>query len=91
MQSHGESLTNDKLRELAQETIQSEFTTSDEEEETPVRELPDLLSNCTTIITKIKDHFKDNKPNYEQSSRARQGTLVMTYCYRNYSTKIINS
>lgn len=62
MQSHGESLTNDKLRELAQQTIQSEFTTSDAEEETLVRELRDLLSNGTTIITNIRDHFIDNKP-----------------------------
>jgi len=29
LQSHGESLINDKLRELAEQTIQSEFTASD--------------------------------------------------------------
>jgi hypothetical protein len=81
LQSHGEILTNDKLRELAQQTIQSEFTASDAEEETPVRKLQDLLSNGTTIITQIRDQFIDKKPDYEQSSRARQGTLDMTCCY----------
>jgi hypothetical protein len=39
LQSHSESLTNDKLRELAEQTIQSEFTASDAEEETLVREI----------------------------------------------------
>ena len=51
MQSHGEILTNDELKELAQHTNQSEFRTSDAEEETLVRELWDLLSKVTTIIT----------------------------------------
>jgi hypothetical protein len=90
LQSHGESLNNDELRELAEQIIQSEFTASDAEEETLVRELRDLLSNSTTIITQIRDQFIDNKPDYEQSSRARKGTLDLTYCYQEYSTKIIN-
>ena len=62
LQSHGESLTNDKLRELAEQSIQSEFTASYSEEETPVRELWDMLSNSTTIITQIRDQFIGNKP-----------------------------
>jgi hypothetical protein len=88
LQSHGESLTNDELRELAEQTNQSKFTASDAEEETPVRELWDLLGNVMTIITQIRDQFIDNKPDYKQSSRARQGTLDKTYCYQQYSTKI---
>lgn len=81
LQSHCESLTNDELRELAEQTIQCEYTASDAEEETPVRELWNLLSNGTTIIIQIRDQLIDNKPDHEQSSRARQGTLDMTYCY----------
>jgi hypothetical protein len=40
LQSHGESLTINEFRELAEQHIQSEFTDPDaEEEKTPVREL----------------------------------------------------
>jgi hypothetical protein len=44
LQSHGETLTTDELRELAEQTIQSEFTASHVEEETPVRELWDFFA-----------------------------------------------
>jgi hypothetical protein len=53
-QYHGKILAGDQLRELAERLILSDFTASDAEEETPVRELAtEFLSN--TEIT----HFMD--------------------------------
>ena len=76
LQSHDESFTNDELTELAEQSIHSEFTASDAEEKTPAREIWDLLSNDTTIITQIRDQFIDNKPDHEHSSSgARPGNL----------------
>jgi uncharacterized protein with von Willebrand factor type A (vWA) domain len=53
-QYHGEILAGDELRELAEQLIRSDFTASDAEEETPVRELAtEFLSN--TEITQFMD------------------------------------
>ncbi len=56
------SLSNEELPELAAEQhIQSEFTASDAEEETPVRELSaDFLTNSITMIMQIVDQFTDH-------------------------------
>ena len=52
--SRGESLAGDELRELAERLIRSDFTASDAEEETPVRELAtEFLSN--TEVTQFMD------------------------------------
>jgi len=57
LQSHGESLTNDELWELAEQCIQSEFIVPDaEEEKTPARELSaEFLSNSINVIMQIMD------------------------------------
>jgi hypothetical protein len=59
--------TSDKLREIAEQCIQSEFTSSDAEQGTPVRELStEFLSNSITAITQILDQFIDNGLGYER-------------------------
>jgi hypothetical protein len=51
LQSHGENLTIDELRELAEQRIQSEFTVPDaEEEKTPARELSTELLSISMIM-----------------------------------------
>jgi len=83
LQSHSEILSNDELRELAQQHIQSESEVSDAEEETPVRDLTtEFLSNTITAITQIMDQFIDNDPDWERSNQAKRGVLDMTSCYR---------
>jgi hypothetical protein len=82
LQSHGESLTNDELRELAEQHIQSEFTASNAQEATPVREIStEFLSISITAITQIMDQFTDNL-DYKQSSKVRQGVLETISCYQ---------
>jgi hypothetical protein len=82
LQSHGESLTNDKLRGFTEQCIQSELTASDAEEVTPVREIfTEFLSNSITAITQTMDQLTDNGLDYKQSSKARQGILDMVSCY----------
>ena len=73
------SLSNEELPELAAEQhIQSEFTASDAEEETPVRELSaEFLTNNITMIMQIVDQVTDTDPDYEQRSTAWRGDLEM--------------
>jgi hypothetical protein len=59
------------LPEIAQQHIQSEYTASDAEEETPVRELStEFLINSITVIVQIADRATDNDPDYKQKSKA---------------------
>jgi hypothetical protein len=52
LQSHGEGLSNDELRELAEQRIQSESEAFDAQEGTPVRDLTtEFLSNNITAMT----------------------------------------
>lgn len=52
--SHGESIAGDELRELAERRIRSDFTASDAEGVTPVRELAtEFISN--TDVTQFMD------------------------------------
>jgi hypothetical protein len=52
LQSHGEGLSNDELRELAEQRIQSESEAFNAEEGTPVRDLTtEFLSNSITAMT----------------------------------------
>lgn len=56
LQSHGESLTKDELRELADRPIHKQFTASDAQEETPVRTFAtELPSQNVTSISQITD------------------------------------
>ena len=82
LQSHGKSLSNEELPELAEQHIQSEFMASDAEEETPVRELSaEFLTNSITMIMQIMDQATDIDPNYEWRSMAWRGDLEMICCY----------
>ena len=82
LQSNGKSLSNEELPELAEQHIQSEFTASDAEEVTPVRELSaDFLTNSITMIMQIVDQFTDTDPNYQWRSMAWRGDLEMICCY----------
>jgi hypothetical protein len=59
LQSHGKSLSNYELPELAEQHIWSEITASDAEEETPVRELStEFLINSITMIMQITDQIR---------------------------------
>jgi hypothetical protein len=59
------------LPELAQQHIQSEYTASDAEEETPGREIStEFLINSISMIVQITDQATDNDPDYEQKSKA---------------------
>jgi hypothetical protein len=73
LQFHGEHLSNDELRELAEQCIQNESEAFDVKEETPVRDLTtEFLSNSITVITQIMDHqLIDNDPDWEQSNKAK--------------------
>ena len=77
------SLSNEELPELAAEQhIQSEFTASDAEEETPVRELSaEFLTNSITVIMQIVDQAIYIDPNYEWRSTAWRGDTEMICCY----------
>jgi tRNA splicing endonuclease len=69
LQSHGESLSNYELRELAEQLIQSESEAFDAKEETLVRDLTtDFLSNSITTIMHNMDEFINNDPDWERSS-----------------------
>jgi hypothetical protein len=83
LQSHGERLSNDKLRELAEQRIQTESEAFDAEEETPVRDLTtEFLSNRITAIMQITDQFIDNDPDWKRSNKAKRGVLYMKSCYQ---------
>jgi hypothetical protein len=83
LQSRGEGLINDELRELAEQHIQSESETFEAEEETPVRDLTtEFLSNSITAIKQIMDQLIDNDPDWERSNKAKRGVLNITSCYR---------
>jgi hypothetical protein len=72
LQSRGERLSNDKLRELAEQRIQSESEAFDAE----------FLSNSITAIMQIMDQFIDNDPDWERSNKAKRGVLYMKSCYQ---------
>ena len=70
------------LPELAEQHIQSEYTASDAEEETPMRELStEFLINSITVIVQIMDQATDNDPDYEWRPMAWQAVLEMICCY----------
>jgi hypothetical protein len=70
LQSHGGRLSNDELRELGEQRVQSESETFDAEEGTPVRDLgTEFLGNSITAITQIMDQFIDNDADWERSSK----------------------
>ena len=74
LQSHGERLANDEIRELAEQRIQSTFTASDAEEETPLRKVfffSEFLSSKIVASQQIMDQFIDNDPDYKQTSKAK--------------------
>jgi hypothetical protein len=49
----------------------------------PVRKISTkFLRNSITTITQMVDQFIDNDPDFEGSSKARQGVLKMISCYR---------
>jgi hypothetical protein len=73
LQSHGESLINDELRELAERRIQSESEAFDAEEGTPVRDLTTEFLSNSIAITQIVDQFIENDPNWERSNNAKRG------------------
>jgi hypothetical protein len=78
LQSHSKSLTNNKLRELAEQHIQSEFTASGTEEKTPVREISaEFLSKSTTTIMQTMDWFIDNGPNNDWNCKAKQEEVFL--------------
>jgi hypothetical protein len=73
--SHGNS-AGDKLGEIAEQCIRGEFTSSDAEEGTPVRELStEFLSDSITAITQILDQFIDNGLDCERICKARRDFL----------------
>jgi hypothetical protein len=83
LQSHGERLSNDELRELAEQRIQSESEAFVAEEEATVRDLTtEFLSNSITSIAQIMDQFIDNDPDWERINKAKRGVLHMISCYR---------
>jgi hypothetical protein len=68
LQSHGENLSNDELRDLAEQRIQSESEAFDAEEETSVTDLAtEFLSHSITAIMQIME----NVPDQERSSKAK--------------------
>jgi hypothetical protein len=66
------SFNNDKLRELADQPIQSEFKASVAEQETSVTEIStEFLSTIIITITQIMDHFTSNDLDYKRSPKAK--------------------
>jgi hypothetical protein len=75
------SFNNDKLRELADQPIQSEFTACVAEQETSVTEISkQFLSTSIIMITQIIDHFTSNNLDYKWSPNAKRGDLEIS-CY----------
>lgn len=76
------SHTSDRLQEIAEQSIQSEFTSSEAQEGTPVRELPtEFVSNIITAITQILDQSIDNDLAYEWICKASRDVLERISCY----------
>jgi hypothetical protein len=72
------SPTCDRLWEIAEQCIQSEFTAFDAEERTPVRELStEFVNNSITAVTQALDQYIDNYLEYEQICKAEQDVLEM--------------
>jgi len=72
LQSHGDRLAKDEIRELAEQRIQNNFTASDAEEETPLRKVfAEFLSNKIVASQQIMDQFIDNDPDHKQTSKAK--------------------
>jgi len=82
LQSHGESLTNDELRELAEQCIQSEFTVPDAvEEKTPVRELHmEFHSSSINVIMQIMDQFIDDVHYLKAQCVLSKSSLCLCIC-----------
>jgi hypothetical protein len=86
LQSHGESLTIDELRELAEQHIQSEFIVPDaEEEKTPARELSvEFLSSNINVIIQIMDPLIDNDALYVKAqcmfNESSLSLYICMYC-----------
>jgi hypothetical protein len=75
------SFNNDKLKELADQPIQSEFEASVAEQETSVTEIPtEFLSTIIITIRQIMDHFTSNDPDHKRSPKAKWGDLEIS-CY----------
>jgi len=72
------SFNNDRLTELADQPIQSEFTASVAEQETSVTEIStEFLSTSIIMITQIMDHFTSNDLDYKWGPR--QSEVILKY------------
>jgi hypothetical protein len=75
------SFNNNKLRELADQPIQSELTACVAEQETLVTEISsEFLSTSNIMIMQIMDHFTSNNLDSKWSPKAKRGDLEIS-CY----------
>lgn len=81
LQVSGEGLTNEDLKELANQEIE-ENESSDSEDDEPKEIKTDFLKKSLETITETVDQLVANDPNFDRSSKARRGVLDAIACYR---------
>ncbi|GFV07182.1 uncharacterized protein TNCV_3602001 [Trichonephila clavipes] len=84
VQETASSLSNDKLKELANQEEHKNIESSDSEEEQKELSTAFIKTSLTTI-TEIMNQFIENDPNFDRSPKARRGVMdALSQCFSNF-------